>query len=149
MRAEVLLTEDGYQLQGIVRYALGIYHRVIPDFFLLRWMFGISGDIDVAVAMHEESFNFATRSPCALLMYSVAMLCKTEGDPDEPLTAKAHAVIDEIMVADAPAQDAKICQADAQRVRQAPDKACGYTKAKQQETDEDAMKEKMKKDKQS
>ncbi|MFW7381855.1 MAG: hypothetical protein ACOH5I_23820 [Oligoflexus sp.] len=133
--------EDGYALQGLVRYALGIYHRVVPDFFLLRWVFGISGDMDISIAMHQESLAFkGGGGPCGYLELSVSMLCKTKGNTKEPLTAKAFQHLDKVSKLTTNSEDTLICIQDAGRLRQDPSIACGYTKAKQQETDEEAMK---------
>ena len=137
--------QDGYQLQGIVRYALGIFYRVVPDFFLLKWMFGISGDIDKSIVMHEEALEYGNRGPCAKLMLSVSMYCKTGGDPGESYTKKASNIVDEILASQTTSEDTRICLKDAARIRNEPAKACGYTKAKQQETDEDAIKKQLNK----
>lgn len=139
--------DDGYALQGIVRYALGIYHRVVPDFFLLRWVFGLSGDLDISIAMHQESIKFPGGSrPCAYLELSVAMLCKSKGNTKHELTAKAFSHLDRISNETTNSEDTLICIQDASRIRQDPSQACGYTKARQQATDEDAIKAEMAKE---
>ena len=35
--------DDGYSLQGLNYYALGIFYRVVPESRILKWLFGISG----------------------------------------------------------------------------------------------------------
>ncbi|SMF78417.1 hypothetical protein [Pseudobacteriovorax antillogorgiicola] len=139
--------KDGYSLQGIVRYALGIFYRVVPDFFLLRWFFGFSGDIDKAVAMHRESLGFTgADGACSKMMLAVAMLCKSEGDKKDKLTGEAFSLLDEIAATPKTEdQSAMVCINDAPRVKKKPGDACGYTKAQVQSRDEETMKAQMKK----
>ena len=138
--------EDGYSLQGLQRYALGIFYRVVPDFFLLRWIFGFSGDIDKSIKMHRESLTFkAGNGPCSQLMYAVAMLCKTGGDKGEKETKTAFKVLSKLEKFKTNDESGLICVKDATKLKQKPDNACGYTKAKQQETDEEKMKAQLKK----
>jgi hypothetical protein len=135
---------DGYALQGITRYALGIFHRVVPDFFLLDWIFGFSGDIDTSVAMHKESLAFkGGKGPCGWLMLSAAMLCKTEGDKDAEMSQEAFAYLDKANKYETQSADTLICVNDAGRMKSQPTQACGYTKAKQQATDEEAVKKEL------
>ena len=42
-------TPNGENLQASSCMALGVYYRLCPTFFMLRWIFGISGDLDKAV----------------------------------------------------------------------------------------------------
>jgi tetratricopeptide (TPR) repeat protein len=43
------VTPNGENLQASSCLALGVYYRLCPTFFLLKWIFGISGDLDKAV----------------------------------------------------------------------------------------------------
>ncbi len=136
--------EDGYSLQGLVRYALGIFYRVVPDVFLLRWFFGFSGDIDKSIEMHRESLKFAGgKAACSQLMYAISMLCKTDGDKDETLTGQAFTVLDRVSSIKTASESSLICVKDAGKIKQNPGNACGYTKAKQQEVDEKAISKKL------
>lgn len=136
--------EDGYALQGLVRYTLGIFYRVVPDIFVLRWFFGFSGDIDKSIQMHKESLTFiGGKSACSQLMYAVAMLCKTDGDKGDALTKEAFAVLDTVASIKTGSESSLICVNDAGRIKRKPSDSCGYTKAKQQEVDKDAISQKL------
>lgn len=138
--------QDGYSLQGIVRYGLGIYYRVVPDFFLLRWIFGISGNMDMSVTMHREALSFpGGGGPCARLELSVSMLCKSKGKDKHPLTGEAYTYLDQVSKETTTSEDTMICINDASRIRKDPSQACGYTKARQQVTDEEEMKRELEK----
>ena len=133
---------DGYSLQGLTRYALGIFYRVVPDFFLLRWFFDISGDIDKSVKMHKEAIAFkGGKGPCSQMMYAVAMLCKSEGEKSHPMTGQAFGVLDKIAAADSKGNEsAMVCINDAPKLKAKPSDACGYTKAQVQKRDEESLK---------
>lgn len=133
--------DQGYHLQGLVRYAMGIYYRVVPDSVLLKWTLGISGDLKQSVALHREVMQFkGNDGPCSRLELGVSMLCETGGDKDEAWTKEAFATFDKMQKHPTKSKDTLICINDAARIRKDPSLACGYTKAKQQETDEEKMK---------
>jgi tetratricopeptide (TPR) repeat protein len=56
------VTPNGENLQASSCLALGVYYRLCPTFFLLKWIFGISGDLDKAVAYcHKAYYLDSTR----------------------------------------------------------------------------------------
>ncbi|HTP13253.1 MAG TPA: hypothetical protein VMM37_06465 [Bacteroidota bacterium] len=50
-------TPNGENLQASSCVALGVYYRLCPSFFLLKWMFGISGDLDKSVFYCRKAFE--------------------------------------------------------------------------------------------
>ena len=50
-------TPNGENLQASSCVALGVYYRLCPSFFLLKWMFGISGDLDKAVYYCTKAYD--------------------------------------------------------------------------------------------
>ena len=134
--------DDGSSLQGLVRYAMGIYYRVVPDFFLLRWIFGISGDIDKSVKMHRESLAYeGLNEPCPKLMLAAAMLCKSDAEPKSKLSQEANKLLSAIEKANKNVGESTlVCIEDASMLKVKPDNACGYTKAQVQKRDEASLK---------
>lgn len=135
--------EDGMSLQGLVRYALGIYFRVVPDFILLDWLFDISGDIKKSVQMHRESLVFeGGDGPCSKLMLAVSLLCKSDGEANDPETKQAFNILDQIKITPKyNSQSAMVCVDDAPKLKKKPGDACGYTKAQVQKRDKKALEE--------
>lgn len=50
-------TPNGENLQASSCVALGVYYRLCPSFFLLKWIFGISGDLDKAVLFCKKAYE--------------------------------------------------------------------------------------------
>ena len=50
-------TPNGENLQASSCIALGVYYRLCPTFFMLRWIFGISGDLDKAVYYCTKAYE--------------------------------------------------------------------------------------------
>ena len=134
--------DDGYSLQSLVHYALGIFYRVVPDVFILRWVMGFSGDIDKSVEMHRKSVELpGGGGACSYLMLTAALLCQADGE----VTAEAKSFIGEIKMMKTDGDSEAICVRDAAKLERKPADGCGYTKAQQQERSEEAMKAKLKK----
>jgi len=49
-------TPNGENLQASSCIALGVYYRLCPTFFMLKWIFGISGDLDKAVTYCTRAY---------------------------------------------------------------------------------------------
>ncbi len=49
-------TPNGENLQASSCIALGVYYRLCPTFFMLNWIFGISGDLDKAVTYCTRAY---------------------------------------------------------------------------------------------
>ena len=65
-------------LQGATRHGLGIWYRLVPDWFLLDWIFDARGDIDRSVAFHKESMEIDTPDVCRRTQYAAALLCRSK-----------------------------------------------------------------------
>jgi tetratricopeptide (TPR) repeat protein len=50
-------TPNGENLQASCCVALGVYYRLCPRFFLIRWLFGINGDYDKAVDYCKKAYD--------------------------------------------------------------------------------------------
>ena len=134
----------GGNLQSVARYGLGIYYRVVPDFFLIRWIFGISGDIDKSVKYHQEAIALggANPSPCYRLMLTASLLCRSGGEANKNDTKQAFNIIkNQIQTSNPKSDNDKICMKDSSKLLKNPKNGCGYTMAKQQELDEEKFKE--------
>ena len=50
-------TPNGENLQASSCVALGVYYRLCPSFFLIHWIFGISGDLDKSVQYCQKAYE--------------------------------------------------------------------------------------------
>lgn len=132
----------GNNLQASVRYALGMYHRLVPDFFLIRMFFGISGDLDKAVTYHQEAITFSRGSvpPCFRIMAAAALFCRDDGAKGDDHRA-AVAAIRSAGKGPARSDNDRICQEGGEQLLADPGNGCGYTMARQQDLDESSFRE--------
>jgi hypothetical protein len=69
-------TPNGENLQASSCLALGVYYRLCPSFFLLRWMFGISGDLDKAVYYCRKAYDLDSTRIEIVKEYGVALITR-------------------------------------------------------------------------
>jgi len=78
-------TQHGENLQASANLALGVYYRLCPTFFLLKWMFGISGDLDKSVTYCKRAYQLDSTRIEIVKEYGVALITrgldrKNDGD---------------------------------------------------------------------
>ena len=69
-------TPNGENLQASSCVALGVYYRLCPSFFLLRWMLGISGDLDKAVTYCKKAYELDSTRIEIVKEYGVALITR-------------------------------------------------------------------------
>ncbi len=69
-------TPNGENLQASSCLALGVYYRLCPTFFLLKWIFGISGDLDKAVAYCKKAYDLDSTRIEIVKEYGVALITR-------------------------------------------------------------------------
>jgi tetratricopeptide (TPR) repeat protein len=69
-------TQHGENLQASANLALGVYYRLCPRFFLLRWMFGISGDLDKSVEYCKRAYELDSTRIEIVKEYGVALITR-------------------------------------------------------------------------
>lgn len=69
-------TPNGENLQASSCVALGVYYRLCPTFFLLKWMFGISGDLDKAVYYCKKGHDLDSTRIEIVKEYGVALITR-------------------------------------------------------------------------
>ncbi|SMF64533.1 hypothetical protein [Pseudobacteriovorax antillogorgiicola] len=123
-------------LQGSVHYALGLFHRLVPDSTLLDWVFDVRGDIDEAVNLHKKVLSLDGPSPCGNLMLAAALLCKGEKEGSTP-TLDVDRLLNKAQSLATKDLNQAICRIGAKTLAETPRLACGYTTAKQQDLKQD------------
>jgi hypothetical protein len=127
-------------LQGSVHYGLGLFYRLVPNFFLMDWIFHIRGNLDESIKYHRAAVKFDGDNPCYSLMLAVSLLCKVKGKPNTAEYAEAMDLLNAPMPKPIDVAQA-VCVHDVPKIRSEPKKTCGYTQAKyQDEVKEDDLK---------
>ncbi len=139
---EVYTSKINYQftpevsLQGSVRYALGLFYRLVPNSRVLSWIFGVSGDIERSVELHKEVIAIDGKTPCGNLMLAAAMICQLDGDNQAQEFSYASQLLVEARSMDTPDMNQAICRMGSMHLANDKSLACGYTTAKQQDSGE-------------
>ncbi|HYX39141.1 MAG TPA: hypothetical protein VE954_39055 [Oligoflexus sp.] len=131
---------ESASLQGNARYALGMFYRLVPDFFLMKWLFDVKGDIKKSVQYHKDAIAVDPPNPCSKIMLAASLLCSVKGDTKSSEGQEGLKHLRDARQMKTNSMVAKACQNDTGRLEMAPDKACGYETARQQETSEDEFK---------
>ncbi|HET9240933.1 MAG TPA: hypothetical protein VFO10_26950 [Oligoflexus sp.] len=119
-------------LQGSVHYGLGLFFRLVPNFFLMDWIFHIRGNIDESIRYHRAAMKFDGDNPCYTLMLAVSLLCKVKGKSNTPEYTEAMSLLNAPMPKPIDVAQA-VCVHDVPKIRNEPKKTCGYTQAKYQD----------------
>jgi len=67
-------TPNGENLQASSCLALGVYYRLCPTFFLIRWLFGISGDLNKSVDYCKKAYELDSTRIEIVKEYGVALI---------------------------------------------------------------------------
>jgi hypothetical protein len=119
-------------LQGSVHYGLGLFFRLVPNFFLMDWLFHIRGNIDESIKYHRAAVKFDGDNPCYTLMLAVSLLCKVKGKANTSEYSEAMNLLNAPMPKPIDVAQA-VCVHDVPKIRSEPKKTCGYTQAKYQD----------------
>jgi hypothetical protein len=131
---------EASSLQGSARYALGMFYRLVPDFFLMKWLFDVRGDINKSVQYHKDAIAVDPPNPCSKIMLAASLLCSAKGDTNAANGQEGLKHLRDARQMTAKSMVSKACQNDTARLEREPGKACGYETARQQETSEDDFK---------
>jgi tetratricopeptide (TPR) repeat protein len=69
-------TPNGENLQASCCVALGVYYRLCPSFFLLKWLFGINGDLDKSVDYCRKAYELDPTRIEIVKEYGVALITR-------------------------------------------------------------------------
>jgi hypothetical protein len=127
-------------LQGAARYALGLFYRLVPDFTLLKWIFGVKGDLSKSVAYHKEALEIDAPNVCSRTMLAVAYICEGKSDFSTASGKAGYAQLQEAKKLPVSSALYASCAKDLSRLEQNPKLACGYETSRQQETSEEDLK---------
>ncbi len=82
------VTQHGENLQASANIALGVYYRLCPSFFLLKWTFGISGDLEKAVTYCKRAYELDPTRIEIVKEYGIALITRgLDNDNTNDITA--------------------------------------------------------------
>ena len=117
-------------LQGSVRYALGIFYRLVPDRWWVERLFGIRGSLEQSIQIHREGLGLNPDDPCAQMMLGTSLTCKGFKTQDTEVLLEGQDWLDRAQKTPAYDLNQRLCQRDVTRLVKEPSLSCGYTQAK-------------------
>ena len=120
-------------LKGAAFYGLGLFYRLVPDIFLIDWIWGIRGNIDHSIELHKTATEFDKYNPCSLLMLSVAQLCRYHDEDGHPEYKSAMIGLDRAQKITPIDNPQAVCVRESYKIQVNPSRTCGYTQAKYRE----------------
>ena len=70
------VTPDGDNLSASSNIGLGVYYRLCPSFFLLKWLFGIHGDINKSVAYCRKAYQIDPARTMIAKEYGISLITR-------------------------------------------------------------------------
>ena len=124
---EEVLPSDAY-------HALGIFYRLVPDWWIVQVIAGTRGDLERSIEMHEKSLQ---DKPVVANYKELAasQLCLGTKKGDDALISAGLANLDKGIALPVRSELNKIDRAHCKKLRADPGLACGYSRDGQQELD--------------
>lgn len=126
-------------MQGSVRYGLGMFYRLVPDMWLIGWLFDVRGNLDKSIRLHREGIAVDGTNACSDIMLAVSLICKAKGEKETAAGREGFELLGKAAAFSTENINLKLCVTDAQKIAQDPSRACGYTTTKQQDVSVEAV----------
>lgn len=109
-------------------YASAAFHRMVPDWFWLRWIFGVRGNKERALGDARRAIELdATRSDFEVEL-AANLLCLGHRDADAGLLEEADALLQRLRNLPGPSEADLANASLAVLLLEAPMKACGFSR---------------------
>jgi tetratricopeptide (TPR) repeat protein len=114
---------------------LGIFYRLVPDWFFIRWIAGTRGDIKKSLRWLEKADRCSPGKIRVLKELAVGQLCYADRRDDAVQAQKGQATLRRLLKMKAPQETDRIDQAHARWLLNHPNEACSYSRDGQQDLD--------------
>ena len=130
---------DGAPLEAEFDYVLGIYYRLVPEWWMIQMLFGTRGDLQKSIAYQRAAVKLHPELARQIEL-AVSLLCRGDKEDDAAQTREGKALLQAVVAAPAPREVDRVDQRTAQKVLADPSLACGYSRDKPQNvTDQNAV----------
>ncbi|MEQ1566740.1 MAG: hypothetical protein ABMA64_13950 [Myxococcota bacterium] len=116
-------------------HALGIYYRLVPDWWIVEMVAGTRGDLDQAIAYNRKSIECKPDEVENWKELGASQLCKA-GNGDAALKAEGLASLRHALTLPAPRPRNQLDQKHSKMLIDDPSLACEYSRDGQQDLDE-------------
>jgi len=142
------VTESGYRYESLrgeeilpcdAQLALGMFYRMVPDWWIVGVIAGTKGDLARSLALLEESDRCAPDRVRAVKELGVTELCLAESNDDEKMRARGVKTLTRALTLGSERPVDAIDRAHVRALLDDHSLACGYSRDGQQERDEKAL----------
>ncbi len=131
---------------GVSAFALGIMYRMAPHGWFMKLLSPVDGDFVKSIKFHKQNLNMNPMEPESHTELGASYLCKWLTDKDDQAKADGISVLNKCRSLPKPTKKTTMMSyKDCSKLINQPKLACGYSKDRQQETDPDKIKAKVKK----
>lgn len=120
--------------------ALGIFYRLVPDWWIVKAIAGTRGDLDRALAMVQKSEQCAPGRIRSVKELGIVHFCLATRRDDEGHRQKGMAAMKRALAIEADRPIERLDQQHIKMLMQMPDKACEYSRDGFQDLDETKLK---------
>ena len=118
---------------------LGIFYRLIPDWWIVEVVAGTRGDVDKAVSWLKKANACAPEAVRTHKELGVGLLCAAERKDDDSLIAEARQTFARGLAITPRFHTERVDHQDMRRLMTQTTGACGYSRDGQQTLDESAV----------
>lgn len=122
------------------QHAIGIYYRLVPDWWIIQVLAGTRGDLHKSVNWHTKAVSCKSNEPANWLELGVTQLCLGQREKDEAMLEAGRASLRKAQSLHAENPRMKIDVRNAGRVLADESMACEYSRDGQQDLDESKLK---------
>ena len=133
---DMVLTKQ-HTLKASANHALGLYYRLVPDLWLVQFLFRVRGSLDESLRRHRLATGAHAQNACFLFGESTSLLCRGQKKNATSDVQAGHMLAAKVLRMKVAAPLFIACQESVRQIFQKPELACGFTGAKQV-SDEDA-----------
>ena len=130
---------------GVSAFALGVMYRMAPHGWFMKLLSPVDGDLDKSIKFHKQTVKTKPSEAEYSTELGASYLCKWNIKKDDDALRIGKEVLTRCANLPVPrSATSKISHRDCSRLIKNPKLACGYSKDRQQETDPDKIKAKVK-----
>jgi hypothetical protein len=119
---------------------LGIFYRLVPDWWIVKVISGTRGDLDESVRWLEKADRCSPGKVRVLKEVGAGQLCFANKRDDPKMLAKGKATLRRALKGKAAQHSDRVDLRHARLLLADPDRACGYSRDGQQKLDERELK---------
>lgn len=118
---------DDNSTVGNLHYSSAIFYRIVPDWIVLKWMTGVRGDKQRALAESRKALALHPNRLDYRIEVGTQLLCLGTSKKKPDLLAEGQRVLHEAIALTPATEDERREIYFAHRLLEEPKKACGYT----------------------